>query len=133
MRRAPRSPRLLTCFATLACMDTCARLLGLRRTFALVRRLTRAHASTTSAPALIHETTRRLILAAAFYPRRAACLEQSLALYLLLRRRGVAADLKLGVQPLPFYAHAWVEVAGRPVDERAGLTLQLATFSGLGV
>ena len=132
MRRAPRSPRLLTCFATLACMDTCARLLGLRRTFALVRRLTRGYATTASS-ALIHETTHRLILAAAFYPRRAACLEQSLALYLLLRRRGVAADLKLGVQPLPFYAHAWVEVDGRPVDERAGLTLQLATFSGLGV
>ncbi len=56
-------------------------------------------------------------VAAAFFPGRAVCLEQSLALYLLLRRRGVPAELRLGVQAYPFYAHAWVELDGEPVNE----------------
>jgi transglutaminase-like putative cysteine protease len=56
-------------------------------------------------------------VAAAFFPGRAVCLEQSLALYLLLRGRGVPAELRLGVQVYPFYAHAWVELHGEPVNE----------------
>jgi hypothetical protein len=50
-------------------------------------------------------------------PEEVVCLEQSLALYLLLRRRGVPAELRIGVQVYPFYAHAWVELDGRPVNE----------------
>lgn len=128
-----RAPRLLTCFAALALIDASTRLLGMRRTFAIVRRLTRGVQGNGSPATLVQQTTHRVVLAAAFYPRRAECLEQALALYLLLRRRGVAAELKLGVQPLPFYAHAWVEVDGQPVHEQAGAMLQFATFSGLGV
>jgi hypothetical protein len=57
-------------------------------------------------------------MAGVFYPGRARCLEQSLALYVLLRRRGVAAALRIGVQPYPFSAHAWVELNGVPLSER---------------
>jgi transglutaminase-like putative cysteine protease len=77
--------------------------------------------------------TRAVSLAAAFYPRRAQCLEQSLTLYVLLRRRGVPADLKLGVRPRPFYAHAWVEVRGRALGEAADLPMNLVAFPSLGV
>ena len=73
-----------------------------------------------------------LATAAAFYPRRALCLEQSLALFVLLRRSGVAAVLRIGVQPLPFYAHAWVEVDGQSLNEQQDRIEQLATFQ-LGV
>lgn len=43
-----------------------------------------------------------------------ACLAQSLTLWFLLRRRGIAADLRLGVRTVTgqFQAHAWVEVGG---------------------
>ena len=39
------------------------------------------------------------------------------ALRPLLARRGVPAELRLGVQVYPFYAHAWVELHGEPVNE----------------
>ncbi|HEX8694288.1 MAG TPA: lasso peptide biosynthesis B2 protein [Longimicrobium sp.] len=66
---------------------------------------------------LAERTAYAVAVAAAFFPGRAVCLEQSLALYVLLRRRGVPAELRLGVQPFPFAAHAWVELDGEPVNE----------------
>jgi hypothetical protein len=126
-----RPPTLLACLLTLAFVDVYARARGLRRTLQLVRR--RAGGATGPADAaLVAETARRVSVAGAFYPRRALCLEQSLALYLLLRRRGIAAELRLGVQPRPFYAHAWIEVAGAPVAEQGDLPLNLTVFPSLG-
>jgi hypothetical protein len=44
----------------------------------------------------------------------ATCLRQSLLIYWLLRRRGFAPELKIGVrkEQAAFDAHAWVELAG---------------------
>ena len=67
----------------------------------------------------VERTAWRVAVAAAFFPGRAVCLEQSLALYALLRRRGVPADLRVGVQVYPFHAHAWVELDGAPLNEDA--------------
>jgi hypothetical protein len=127
------APGIITCLATLLCMDVLPRLLGLRRTFALVRRLTAARAESPNAAGIIADTTQRIALAAAFYPRRARCLEQSLALFVLLRRRGVRADLRLGVRPRPFQAHAWVEADGRAISEAEDLPLTLVAFPSLGI
>ena len=126
MRR--HAPRMLL----MAAMDVLPRIIGLRRTFALLRRIAPLRERDWNA-ALVEETARRVAIAGAFYPRRALCLEQSLTLFVLLRRRGVPAELRLGVQPRPFYAHAWVEVEGRPVNESADLPLKLAAFPSLGV
>jgi hypothetical protein len=59
----------------------------------------------------------RLSTAASWTPLRTECLEQSLALLWMLRRQGVAAHLRIGVQPFPFFAHAWVEHRGMPVND----------------
>lgn len=41
------------------------------------------------------------------------CLRQTLALQWMLRRRGIASKLRLGVNTLPeFEAHAWLEYEG---------------------
>ncbi|HSK19983.1 MAG TPA: lasso peptide biosynthesis B2 protein [Longimicrobiales bacterium] len=128
-----RPPGVLSCLATLLCMDVLSRVIGLRRTLAFLRRVTPASAAESRPDELIEATAHRVALAAAFYPRRALCLEQSLTLLVLLRRRGVAAELRLGVQPRPFYAHAWVEAGGRPVSESENLPLTFAAFPGLGV
>jgi prolyl oligopeptidase len=53
-----------------------------------------------------------------FSPRRPTCLHRSVVLVLLLRRYGIAARLVIGARRAPFYAHAWVEVDGRPIGER---------------
>lgn len=56
-------------------------------------------------------------MAAALYPGRAMCLEQSLTLYYFVRRAGIPARLRVGVQSYPFAAHAWVECDGEPINE----------------
>lgn len=61
----------------------------------------------------------RVAMAGALYPGRALCLEQSLALYCLLRWIGLGADIRFGVQPYPFSAHAWVEYDGAPINDFA--------------
>jgi hypothetical protein len=43
------------------------------------------------------------------------CLPRSLALFRFLRRMGVAASHRIGVELDPFAAHAWVEVGGAVV------------------
>jgi hypothetical protein len=58
-------------------------------------------------------------MAAALYPGRALCLEQSLALYDVLRRQGVSVSFRMGVQPHPFQAHAWIEHGGTPINDIA--------------
>lgn len=58
-------------------------------------------------------------MAGALYPARALCLEQSLALYWLLRRQGVAVKYCTGVQPFPFVAHSWLEYQGEVVNDVA--------------
>jgi hypothetical protein len=45
------------------------------------------------------------------------CLPRSLATAVLCRLRGVWPTWCTGVRTTPFAAHAWVEVAGRPVGE----------------
>ena len=65
----------------------------------------------------IEATERVVAMASAFYPGRALCLEQSLTLYYVLRRRGVPVAYCQGVQPQPFQAHAWVEYEGEPVND----------------
>ena len=133
MNAQPHPPAVLSCLATLLCVDVLSRVIGLRRTLAFLRRVTPATATAPARDELIDATAQRVSLAAAFYPRRALCLEQSLTLFVLLRRRGVAAELRLGVQPRPFYAHAWVEAGGRPVSESENLPLTFASFPSLGV
>ncbi|MBZ9644374.1 lasso peptide biosynthesis B2 protein [Streptomyces sp. PSKA30] len=45
------------------------------------------------------------------------CLERSVAAALLARLRGRWPDWVSGVSLVPFAAHAWIEVDGRPVGE----------------
>lgn len=71
--------------------------------------------------------------AAAFYPGRARCLEQSIVLYFCLLKQGGNAQLRIGVQPYGFLAHAWVEYEGRPINERDETMRGMVVFSNLGI
>jgi Transglutaminase-like superfamily len=57
--------------------------------------------------------------AARHLPFSTNCLEQSLALWWLLKRRGIPADLRIGVRKNAgsFEAHAWVEANGTVLNE----------------
>lgn len=52
-----------------------------------------------------------------YYPKPALCLPRSAVTTCLLRWRGVPAQMVIGSRTLPFYAHAWVEVGDRVVND----------------
>lgn len=98
------------------------RLLGLKRTRELLARLAPTATSPDPADDLSAsgeaERIARLVTIAAHHgPYRATCLRQSLALWWLLRRRGMPAELSIGVRKAggDLEAHAWVEHAGFPL------------------
>lgn len=66
---------------------------------------------------IVKETEYQVAMAGALYPGRAKCLEQSMVLYFVLRRGGVPVKFRLGVQPFPFLAHAWVEYRGELIND----------------
>lgn len=57
-------------------------------------------------------------LASIWYYKQILCLQRSAATTCLLRRFGVSAQMVIGVQQLPFKAHAWVEVNGNVVNDK---------------
>jgi hypothetical protein len=56
--------------------------------------------------------------ACVWYPKTSLCLPRSAVATCLLRDAGIPAQLVIGVQKIPFKAHAWVEVAGRVVNDK---------------
>jgi hypothetical protein len=61
---------------------------------------------------------------------KASCLEESLVLWWLLRRRAMPARLRIGVRKngAVLQAHAWVEIHGRPLNDANGLRKTYASF-----
>jgi hypothetical protein len=61
---------------------------------------------------------------------RANCLEQSLTLWWLLRRRGFEAELRIGARKRgeTFEAHAWVELEGAVLNDEEGVTSEFVRF-----
>jgi hypothetical protein len=57
-------------------------------------------------------------IACTWYWKDVLCLQRSAATTWMLRRHGVAAELIIGIQQLPFRAHAWVDVGGRVVNDK---------------
>jgi hypothetical protein len=65
-------------------------------------------------------------------PWRVQCLARALALYWMLRRRGVRADLRIGVRcdNETVEAHAWLEWQGRVVHDPGGRSESYAALAG---
>jgi len=57
-------------------------------------------------------------VACIWYPKKVLCLQRSAATACLLKQYGIAAQLVIGAQQMPFKAHAWVEVEGRIVNDK---------------
>jgi hypothetical protein len=112
----PAEPSAFSCALTLLMVAFWLRVAGLRRTLTAADWLgRRARPAAEPSPEFLVGVVRKVATAAAFFPGRALCLEQSIALYLELRRSGVPARLRIGAQPYPFAAHAWVEYGGELV------------------
>ncbi len=68
--------------------------------------------------ASLEDLCRAVDLACIWYRKKVLCLQRSAAATCLLRRHGIAAQLVIGTQQVPFNAHAWVEVEGQVVTDR---------------
>jgi transglutaminase superfamily protein len=90
------------------------------RNFATLHRIVRNWKSSAmkASPNTAERICDAVNLACSWYPKRALCLQRSAVTTCLLRSYGIAAEMVIGAQKLPFKAHAWVEVAGRAVNER---------------
>jgi hypothetical protein len=64
-------------------------------------------------------------------PGPVTCLTRSMLLRWLLRRRGVASDLRIGVQFVQgkLEAHAWVEYANMPINDAPDVARRFAAFN----
>lgn len=70
-------------------------------------------------PKVAEQICQAVDLVCVCYPKRVLCLQRSAATACLLRRFGMPARMIIGVQGLPFKAHAWVEVDGRVVNDKS--------------
>lgn len=59
----------------------------------------------------------RVNRASTFYFKRAWCLQRSATAVCFLRIAGYPAQLVIGAQKTPFYAHAWAELLGEMVND----------------
>ena len=118
------------------------RLFGFNRWYAGLARLTKGRLNSLIVPnkegvlgkkqkeTIIRRTLRfmRLAVRHGFYGGN--CLSRSLTLWWLLRRQGIACDLRIGVRMKEgqFQAHAWVEVQGYPLNENEQVHLRYVAF-----
>jgi hypothetical protein len=58
-------------------------------------------------------------IACIWYWKQVLCLQRSAATVCLLKRFGVRAQMVIGAQQMPFKTHAWVEVDGHIVNDKA--------------
>jgi len=115
-RRTARLARLsLEAWLALAAFDI-ARPAGFAR---MASWLKNRHARPRRTDAAIEDIVWSVDEACVWYLKRALCLQRSLVGTWLLRRHGIAAQMVIGCRPLPFESHAWIEVDGRVVNDRA--------------
>jgi hypothetical protein len=115
---------LLQAAVLLPAMRVGVRVAGVRRVHAALARRGRpdpgrAASPPWAAPHRVREAARLVDMAARHAPFSNTCLHRSLTLWWLLRRRGVACSLRIGVrrQHGQFDAHAWVEHDGAVVND----------------
>jgi hypothetical protein len=69
--------------------------------------------------------------AAPFYWKPIRCLQRSIVTARLMRDRGIAAEVVIGYRAVPFLSHAWVEVAGRVVNDSPIFQMRLQVLDRL--
>jgi hypothetical protein len=112
-------------FALLA-YDALSAVCSFKTLYSLVKRWKVAHVATDSAT--IDRVCTALNYACIWYPKQALCLQRSFVTTYLLRKSGIAANMVLGAQKLPFKAHAWVEVNGQAINERSNVQATYAVW-----
>lgn len=118
-----RPPSVLMCVGAIVACHVLVRMLGFRRTLELLPS-TEHRIPAPESQSWLEQVSRRIRIADAIYPLGSACLERSLAALWFTRRAGLPTELRIGIQQLPFSAHAWVECNGTPFTDTADYLAQ---------
>ncbi len=109
---------------SLPVIDLLLRVIGLERTRRLLARASPVppgdprEAAGRDGIELAEELAGLIALAGRHAVANGTCLRQALLLWWMLRRRGLASEIRIGVSKQDgFRAHAWVELAGREVGQ----------------
>jgi len=70
-------------------------------------------------PAATERVCAAVDMACIWYWKEVLCLQRSATTACLLKQCGVPARMMIGAQQMPFKAHAWVEVEGCVVNDKA--------------
>jgi hypothetical protein len=118
--------------ALLPLISLSLRLRGFRKTQASLQKFLSLpnNPADTCAPHRADLAVRMVRAAARHSPGRPTCLEESLALWWLLGRQGIASELRIGVRKRgdKFEAHAWVERDRIALNEPEALHEHYAAF-----
>lgn len=128
LRKLTRYERGLTVQAAVAigAASAALRLVGLKPTLRLVHRTSRVRTEI-----VIGDVVTAIDRAGRYVPG-ATCLPKSLALAWMLRGKGVAAAVRIGVKPAGrFEAHAWVESGGVALNDPERPAERYAAFDSL--
>jgi hypothetical protein len=110
----------------LSAYDILSNVCGFRKIYSVVRGW--KVNSETDGAGIIDSVCVAVNYACVWYPKQTLCLQRSFVTTYLLRKHGVAAQMTLGAQKLPFKAHAWVEVDGRIINERSNVQANYAVW-----
>jgi len=120
----------------LLAVDWCLRALSFRRVQRLVAlgRRRAGEAAGDTALAIAGRLQKLVDVAARNHLYPMGCLRRSLALQWLLGRRGIVAELRIGVrrEGEGLRAHAWLECGGQPVGEPEGVGAEFAPLAAQG-
>jgi hypothetical protein len=120
---------LLTSAFLLPILAAAVRVVGLVRVLGWVAR----ESGETRRPDTEAPTLAALVNAAANHlPIACSCLTRSLLLDWMLRRRGFASELRIGVRLVhdSLQAHAWVQLNGTPLNDTPDVAERFAPFEG---
>jgi len=106
--------------------DILSGLCGFRTVYAVVRGWKIKNKN--EGPDIIDRVCIAVNYACVWYPKPALCLQRSFVTTSLLRKHGIASQMVLGAQKLPFHAHAWVEVDGQAINERSNVQATYAVW-----
>jgi len=126
----------LKIWVLLCCVALLLRLLDYQRTCRLLERLSPSRAdhdgATEDGMAYALRLGRLTRIAGRYVPTNGTCLRQALLVWWLLRRKGLPAEMHIGVRKRPaFVAHAWVELDGLPVNDHADVGKRHKPLAGL--
>jgi len=113
MKKAKQTWLVIRALYEIARHDVVLRLRGSGRTLQQVSR--QCVAARPAGQELEQAICEAVLLATCLYWKPVLCLQRSVSTARLLRKHGVNARLVIGYRPVPFFAHAWVEVEGRVV------------------